>query len=49
MKEPEMEKIAGLMSRVLENSEDEAVLQAVRKETRALCEAFPLYGEYRRS
>jgi glycine hydroxymethyltransferase len=49
MKEPEMERIAGLMSRVLENNEDEAAIQAVRKETRSLCEAFPLYAEYRRS
>jgi len=49
MKEPEMERIADLMSRVLENTEDEGALQAVRKETRALCEAFPLYAEYRRS
>jgi glycine hydroxymethyltransferase len=49
MKEPEMERIAGFMSRVLENNEDEAAIQAVRKETRALCEAFPLYAEYRRS
>jgi glycine/serine hydroxymethyltransferase len=37
------------MTRVLENNEDEAVIQAVRKETRVLCDAFPLYAEYRRS
>jgi len=49
MKEPEMERIADLMTRVLENNEDEAVIQAVRKETRVLCDAFPLYAEYRRS
>jgi glycine hydroxymethyltransferase len=48
MKEPEMERIADLMRRVLENPEDEAALQAVRKETKALCDAFPLYAEYRR-
>jgi len=48
MKEPEMERIADLMCRVLENTEDEGAIQAVRKETKALCEAFPLYAEYRR-
>jgi glycine hydroxymethyltransferase len=47
MKDPEMVRIADLMSRVLENIEDEGAIQAVRKETRALCEAFPLYAEYR--
>jgi glycine hydroxymethyltransferase len=49
MKESEMARIADLMSRVLDRHEDEAAIQAVRKETTALCEAFPLYAEYRRS
>ncbi|NIM18887.1 MAG: aminotransferase class I/II-fold pyridoxal phosphate-dependent enzyme [Candidatus Latescibacteria bacterium] len=48
MKEPEMEKIADLMCRVLENIDDEQVQQAVKKETAGLCEAFPLYAELRR-
>jgi glycine hydroxymethyltransferase len=48
MMEPEMERIADLMCRVLENVEDEGTIQAVRRETKALCEAFPLYAEYRR-
>ena len=47
MKEDEMKRIAGLMARVLENPADESVIAAVRKETRALCDAFPLYPELR--
>jgi len=48
MKEPEMSQIAGMMIRVLENIDDEGVISDVRKQTNALCEAFPLYEEYRR-
>jgi glycine hydroxymethyltransferase len=48
MKEREMERIAELMCRVLENTEDETTIQGVKKETIALCKAFPLYAEYRR-
>ncbi len=48
MKEPEMEKIADFICRILENIDDEGVLQAVKKETEALCEEFPLYSELRR-
>jgi glycine hydroxymethyltransferase len=47
MKDAEMEKIADLMSRVLENIGDEKTVMEVNKETKALCEAFPLYVEYR--
>ncbi|MFQ5511770.1 MAG: serine hydroxymethyltransferase [Candidatus Krumholzibacteriia bacterium] len=47
MKEPEMTKIAGLMVRVLENIDDDRTIEAVGGETRALCETFPLYAEYR--
>jgi glycine hydroxymethyltransferase len=47
MKEDEMKRIAGLMARVLENPADESVIAAVRSETRALCDAFPLYPELR--
>jgi len=43
-----METIAGLMARVIENYKDDAVLGEVRKEARALCDAFPLYPEYTR-
>ncbi len=48
MKEPEMDRIADLMCRILEQIDDERVQQEVRRETAALCEAFPLYAEYRR-
>ena len=48
MKEPEMEKIAEMMARVIENYKDEKVIEGVKKETRALCDAFPLYPEYTR-
>jgi glycine hydroxymethyltransferase len=47
MKEPEMEAIAGMMCRVLNNIEDESVITHVREEAKNLCEAFPLYAEYR--
>ncbi len=48
MKEPEMSRIADMMCRVLENIEDERTIESVRRETKSLCEAFPLYAEYRR-
>jgi glycine hydroxymethyltransferase len=48
MKDSEMEKVADLMSRVLENIGDEKLIQGVKKETKALCEEFPLYVEYKR-
>ncbi len=47
MKEPEMTKIAGFMCRVLDNIDDEKTVHAVSEETKALCEQFPLYAEYR--
>jgi glycine hydroxymethyltransferase len=45
MKEPEMEKIADMMCRVLEDHKNESVIDEVKKETLVLCEAFPLYAE----
>jgi glycine hydroxymethyltransferase len=48
MKEPEMEIIADLMARVIENYKDEEVLAKAKAEARALCDAFPLYPEYTR-
>ena len=48
MKEPEMVRIAGMMCRVLDDIEDEQAIENVRRETKSLCEAFPLYAEYRR-
>jgi glycine hydroxymethyltransferase len=47
MKEPEMERIADLMCRVLADHKNEAVIAEVREETRAICEAFPLYADLR--
>jgi glycine hydroxymethyltransferase len=48
MKEPEMDKIADLMGRVLSDYKNETVISEVRETTRALCEAFPLYEDLRR-
>jgi len=43
MREPEMERVAELIARVLQAPEDEAVAGAVRSEVRELAERFPLY------
>jgi glycine hydroxymethyltransferase len=45
MKEPEMEKIAKFMSRVLHHPLDAEVRQAVRKEVLELCQQFPVYQD----
>jgi len=47
MKEPEMERVGAAMASVLENIEDETTIEEARRETAALCDAFPLYAEYR--
>jgi len=47
MKEAEMRRIGDLMARVLDDTGNEAALRAVRAETLELCEAFPLYPEFR--
>jgi glycine hydroxymethyltransferase len=47
MQEAEMKKIAELMARVLADPADAAAIAAVRRATRELCEAFPLYPELR--
>jgi len=47
MKEAEMRRIGDLMARVLDDTGNEAALRAVRAETFELCEAFPLYPEFR--
>jgi len=49
MRETEMRTIAELMAKVLENIEDDATIRSVRAETRALCDAFPLYPELRQA
>lgn len=43
MKEPEMQRIAALIDRVLTAPEDPSVHAAVRADVKALTEAFPLY------
>ncbi len=43
MREPEMDRIAGLIARVLEAPEDAAVRQAVHADVKTLCRSFPLY------
>jgi glycine hydroxymethyltransferase len=45
MGEPEMEQIAELIARVLDQPDDEAVLDAVRAEVTSLCARFPLYPD----
>jgi glycine hydroxymethyltransferase len=42
MKEPEMEKIAGFIKRVVRNVDDEAVLAQVKEEVLALTALFPI-------
>jgi glycine hydroxymethyltransferase len=43
MREPEMEKIAGFIARVLASPDDEKIAGMVKKEVEALCREFPLY------
>jgi glycine hydroxymethyltransferase len=45
MREPEMDRIADLIARVLASPEDERVLQTVKGEVEALCRRFPLYPD----
>ena len=40
---PEAEKLAGLIADVLDAPQDEAVINRVRGEVKALCERFPVY------
>jgi glycine hydroxymethyltransferase len=44
MGEAEMTQIADLLNRALEGRHDEATLSAVRREVKALCDRFPLWG-----
>jgi glycine hydroxymethyltransferase len=45
MREPEMDVIADLISRVLSATDDDGVIAMVRAEVEALCRRFPLYPE----
>lgn len=48
MKEPQMRRVAALMSTVLEYREDLSVIDGVRQEVRGLARKFPLYPELTR-
>ena len=43
MKPGDMKKIAGLIDRVLNNMENEAIIQAVRQDVLEFTKSFPLY------
>jgi glycine hydroxymethyltransferase len=45
MREPQMDAIAGFISRALAAPDDDRALAAVRSEVEALCRTFPLYPE----
>ena len=45
MREPEMDRIAEFIGRVLASPDDEAAIGRVRTEVEALCRKFPLYPE----
>ena len=45
MREPEMDVIAGLITRVLAAPDDDAILAAVKADVEALCRKFPLYPD----
>jgi glycine hydroxymethyltransferase len=45
MREPEMDRIAELIARVLARPEDEGTIAAVKADVEALCRSFPLYPE----
>lgn len=46
MKEPEMEKIAGWIAEVLRQPDSAPLKERIRREVKALCEAFPLSGRF---
>lgn len=49
MKEPEMDRIAGLIDKVIVNTDKPDILKSVHTEVEALCAGFPLYPEIGRS
>lgn len=48
LKEPEMAKIADWINRAIENRGNKEILNGIRAEVRALCDAFPLYPDMKR-
>lgn len=48
MKKPEMKKIAGWISKALDNKDNNAALSGIHKEVKKLCSKFPLYPAHAR-
>jgi glycine hydroxymethyltransferase len=46
MREPEMREVVSLIDRVLQQRQDQATLDAVRAEAKALCGRFPIFHAY---
>jgi len=46
MREPEMSQIVDLIDRVLQHRQDQAVLEEVRAQAKALCDRFPIFHSY---
>ncbi|MBA5868249.1 MAG: serine hydroxymethyltransferase [Nitrospira sp. CR1.3] len=46
MKEAEMQSIVGLIDRVLQHRQDQAALEEVRVQAKALCSRFPIFHAY---
>jgi len=44
MKEPEMEAIAGMINRAIQNNDNDAELANIKNEVRNFCKNFPLYS-----
>ncbi|MFQ6757984.1 MAG: serine hydroxymethyltransferase [Deltaproteobacteria bacterium] len=49
LKEPEMAKIGDWINRAIENRGNKEILNGIRLEVRALCDAFPLYPDMERN
>ncbi len=47
MGQQEMKKIAEMITKVVDNMEDDRIIDKIREEVRELCEQFPLYPELR--
>ncbi|NCS81087.1 MAG: serine hydroxymethyltransferase [Ignavibacteria bacterium CG_4_8_14_3_um_filter_37_9] len=45
MKESEMEAIAGLINRAVQNTANDSELEKIKNEVKVLCQNFPLYSE----
>jgi glycine hydroxymethyltransferase len=45
LREPDMDRIAKLINRVLDAPDDAAVTRSVEEDVRAMCRQFPLYPD----